>query len=543
MKRLIVLCLCLGLLLSGCGGGSESPTAASTAESQLQEYEEIMVPTEEQEPELKSFGLSYLPAYGLNPYTCAATANRALFSLMYECLFTVTDQFRAEPVLCESFRVSDDGYTYRFTLVDAKFSDGTPVTAADVEASIAAAKKSPYYQERLSHVVYYVPENDKTILVQVDTPYENLALVMDIPILKASTVEDTQPVGTGPYVSRSVKLVRNSYWWQEEFTVIGYDEILLQSCTESNDLRDNFEFGQTNLVYYDPNSPAAVGFRCDYEVWDAPTTVLHYVGFNLYSGYFANDTLRAAVTYIIDRDSIVNEVYSGFAVASELPCSPKSDLFDEQLAENYDYAPASFMEALSLSGILANEDYQNHSGIFLVCSEDQTRVAAASYICDALKEYGLNIRVSIVDRETYEEALENGDFDLYYGEVRLTANFDLSEFFDEYGDLNYGSIDSESLAELCDKALENSGSYVELCSQLMKKAPICPVVFKSYAVNVTRGVISNMYPAVDCVFHNYDNARSLADADKTYEPEPTEPMEDSTEESSEPESSSGETNE
>ena len=522
MKRILALCIALLIFLSGCGA-EEFTEPSSTSVSELWPTEEIVIPTEETEEEVKTFGLSYLPAYGLNPFTCAATANRALFSLMYEGLFTISEQFRAEPVLCESFRVSDNGYTYRFTLVDAKFTDGSPVTAEDVESSIAAAKKSPFYKARLSHVVYYVPEDSNTILVQLDTPYENLAVVMDIPIVKKGTEELDLPIGTGPYVSKNVKLVRNPHWWGSSFTVITQEEIQLQSCVESNDMRDNFEFGQTNAVYYDPNSPAAMGFRCDYEVWNVPTTVFHYIGFNLYSGYFANDALRAAVTHIIDRESIVNQVYRGYALASELPCSPSSDLFDDQLAETYDYSPAEFMEALSLSGVLTSEDYQNHAGIFLVCSDDQTRVSAANYICDVLKSYGLNLRVSIVDRDTYEEALDDGDFDLYFGEVRLTNNFDLSEFFDEYGDLCYGSIDSESLLKLCDKALGNSGSYVELCSQVMKRAPICPVAFKSYAVNVTRGMITNMYPAVDCVFHNYDGVRSLADADRTYEPEPTEP--------------------
>ena len=140
MKRMLSWILVLTLLLSGCAGATR-PTPASTTESELQEYEEIVVPTQEPEKEYPTFGLSYLPAYGLNPYLCTATANRAIFSLMYEGLFTINEQFRAEPVLCESFRVSDDGRTYRFPLVDAKFSDGSPVTAADVEASIAAAKK------------------------------------------------------------------------------------------------------------------------------------------------------------------------------------------------------------------------------------------------------------------------------------------------------------------------------------------------------------------------------------------------------------------
>ena len=38
---------------------------------------------------------------------------------------------KLEPGLAESWTVSDDGLTYTFTMRDAKFSDGSPITAAD----------------------------------------------------------------------------------------------------------------------------------------------------------------------------------------------------------------------------------------------------------------------------------------------------------------------------------------------------------------------------------------------------------------------------
>ena len=97
--------------------------------------------------------------------------------------------------------------------------------------------------------------------------------------------------------------------------------------------------------------------------------------------------------------------------------------------------------------------------------------------------------------------------------------------------MEYGEIANANLATLCEEALENSGSYVELCARLMEQAPICPVIFKSYAANVTRGVITNMVPAVDFVFHETENARTLADADKTYEPEMPDPTQETVEES------------
>ena len=428
----------------------------------------------------------------------------------------MTEDFQAEPVLCESFKGSETGTKYTYMLMDGLcFSDGTPVTMADVEASLKAARSSALYKHRLANISYYVVEGDRALVIQLKTPYENFSLMMDFPILKADTIESGSPLGTGSYMLSGNTLVRNPHWWGETPPVIDEEKIDLYPCNQTGELRDNFEFGGTDLVYFDPNSAAAVGFRCDYEVWEAPTTVMHYIGFNIYSGYFANDSLRQAVTYIVNRDAIRNEVYKGFAQASVLPCSPKSGLYDEQLAEKYDYAPASFIAALQSSGVTGSEEYANHVGYFIVCSEDPARVDAAQYICEELQKYGLNIRLNILDRASYKSALKGGNFDLYYGEVRLTANFDLTEFFREGGNLEYGRIASSSMVDMCKKALANSGSYVEMCAEFMKLARVCPVAFKSNAVYVTRGMITEMIPAVDCVFHGRQQ-RTLSDVDRTY---------------------------
>ena len=68
-----------------------------------------------------------------------------------------------------------------------------------------------------------------------------------------------------------------------------------------------------------------MGYRCDFEVWEVPTTILHYLGFNVRGGLFASDTLRTAVTCMIDRDTLSNACYGGFAIPATLPCSPDSD--------------------------------------------------------------------------------------------------------------------------------------------------------------------------------------------------------------------------
>ena len=99
----------------------------------------------------------------------------------------------------------------------------------------------------------------------------------------------------------------------------------------------------------------------------------------------------------------------------------------------------------------------------------------------------------------------------------MTANFDLSQFFLEYGSLQIGSSKNENLASMCGSAFANSGNYYDLCRQVMGYGAICPISFKNYAAYVMRGKLTSLEPAVDAVFHLENTGRTLSDVDKTYE--------------------------
>ena len=114
--------------------------------------------------------------------------------------------FRAEPVLCESFTASEDGKTYRYTLVSGvSFSDGTPLTAQDAAASLRAAQQSALYSGRLAHMLSVTADDDRTLTVTLDTAYENFSLMLDVPIVSAATVQSSTPLGTSLTVTNSWK--------------------------------------------------------------------------------------------------------------------------------------------------------------------------------------------------------------------------------------------------------------------------------------------------------------------------------------------------
>lgn len=514
MKKILLLLLALTLLTS-CTLSQEIEETIALA-PELDDAIEETTQAEDEVQKLSNFTLPVMTGTETNPLTCEATVNRALISLLYESLFVVNDKFEAEPVLCESFTVSADLTSYTFKLLpDVKFSDGSPMTNEDVVASISAARSSKYYRGRLARVSYCVAQQDGTVLVQLDSAYENFALMLDVPILKASEVEELQPKGTGPYYLSGNQLLPSKYWWGET-PVLDAQRITLKTCQSSDELRDEFQFGDLDMVYCDPNASGSTGYRCDYEIWEMPSTVMQYLSFNTTSGYFAYGELRRAATYAIDRETIVMDCYNSLAQAASLPCSPSSQLYDESLAAQYAYAPEKFAEAADGLGVRTSSLFVGYQGTLLVCNEEPARVKTAELIAQALQDAGLNIVVNAVPMDSFMTALGEKNYDLYLGEVRLTSDFCLRQFFTDSGYLQYGGIASDTLVSMCLAAHENSGNYYDLCQKVMDTGALCPISFKSYAVYVKRGKLTDLAPSVDCVFHSEANARSLYEADRTY---------------------------
>ena len=463
----------------------------------------------------KGFGLAYVPVYGFNPYSCVCITNRPVFSLVYEPLFVLGNNFQPEPVLCERFAVSENGKTYLIKLCeDVCFSDGTPLTAQDAIASLEAARDSDYYGSRFSKVEAFTARDTHTLEITLYYAYENLPLLLDVPIVKYGTENAERPLGTGPYAFSEEQgklfLRRNRSWWQDNRAPVEYDVILLTPCKDPAAVRDSFEFGETSLVCADLNAPNAVGYRCDYELWDNPTTTMQYLGFNLTNSVFYQRELRAAITHIIDREALIASVYKGFGEAAYLPCAPASPLYDPELAQSYTFDKEAFEKALRGAEII-----NGYIGNLIVCSADPTRVELAHRVADALTDAGLKMEVKPLDVETYRYRLNTGQFDLFIGEVRLSGTFDLTEFFKAYGNLCVGGIRSPGMEQLCYDTLENSGNCYDLYRGVMENGYFCPLLFQSNAVIANRGVIGALQPAVDCVFH-LAGGRSLAEASVSF---------------------------
>lgn len=509
MKRFLAMLLCTGMLLCLFSGCAQENAPHTPTGDGLTWDDDASHPTEEVDADLQELTLVYYPERSLNPLISTDFTNRALFSLLYQGLFAVDRNYNVTPILCKSYSRSEDMRTYTFYLNDATFSDGARLTVDDVVATFNAASESGFYRGRFLHVVDISASWDGGVTIRLNTASENLPLLLDVPILQASQLEAEHPAGTGPYLmedsTSGPRLRRRSDWWCQADLAVTARSIPLTVAQSPAQIRDAFEFFDVGLVCADPGSDSYADYRCDYELWDSESGIFLFLACNLRSEVFSDPELRAALTYAIDRDTLSESYYRGYARSASLPASPQSPYYNENLAAQYAYDPIKFAQAVSANG------FQNSEVSLLVNMDDSLRLRAARAIAKMLNECGLSVTVVEASGTDYTYRLNAWDYDLYLGQTKLSPNMDLTPFFNGYGSMNHGGISDPTIYALCLDALANIGNYYNLHQTIMNDGRLCPILFRSYAVYATRGLLTGLTPSRDNVFY-YSLGRSMEDA-------------------------------
>jgi peptide/nickel transport system substrate-binding protein len=132
------------------------------------------------------------------------------------------------PGLAEKWEVSDDGRRITFTIRSGvKFSDGTPLTAADVAASFSRfiADKANVNGGSLAPVKSVEATDDTTVVFRLRSPYPSFITILAqpaFPVLPADRVKRAsfykEPISAGPYKleswggGESIVLARNDLY-------------------------------------------------------------------------------------------------------------------------------------------------------------------------------------------------------------------------------------------------------------------------------------------------------------------------------------------
>lgn len=506
--RFIALVLCAALTL-GLFAGCSSEEAYVPTGNALEDATVATEPGETTAAEEKEFTLAYYAEDGFNPYTCINFTNRQMFSLLYQGLFTVDSEYNVEPMLCKSYTVSEDMMTYTFRLETATFADGSYVQAEDVVASLEAASDNDYYEGRFRYINTIEAQSANTVTITTYYPMEDLCILLDIPIVKMEDVESLMPTGSGPYeltrVAGSMTLVKRANWWCDAELPLQAQTIRLRMATSATDIRDWFEFEDLGVAYADPGTGSYVDYRCDYEIWDCETGIMVYLACNVYGAVFSNSAVRSALPYAIDREALAESNYNGFAQVATLPASPNSPYYDKTLASQITYQPEKLTKAL------AENNLTGSTIKLLVNKSDSVRLKTAKLIAEMLTQCGLVVEIQENSTSYFKENVYSGNYDIYLGQTQLSPNMDLSEFFAPYGYMSWGGMSNSEIYSMCLEALENHGNYYTLHQMVVRDGQLTPLLFRTYAVYMDRGLLDGLEPARDSAYW-YSLGKTMEDA-------------------------------
>ena len=174
-----------------------------------------------------------------SPFIVKGTAATGIRTYVFESLMgrNWDEPFSLYGLLAESIDVSDDRQTFTFKIrPEAKFSDGKPVTAADVVFSVEILrdKGRPNFKNSYSKIAKIETPDNHTVVFHQDVGDRELPLIVGVmPILpkhawegKAFDESSLAPlIGSGPYVvgevraGESITYKKNLDYWGKDLAI------------------------------------------------------------------------------------------------------------------------------------------------------------------------------------------------------------------------------------------------------------------------------------------------------------------------------------
>ena len=194
-KRRLALLLCAAVAvgaLAGCGGGAAAQTAPEQAAAQTDTVIVAMGPTSEPEA-------GFDPAFGWG-------AGEHVHEPLIQSTLTVTNtDLTIGYDLATGYSASEDGLTWTVTIRDdAYFTDGEPLTAADVAFTYNTVKASSSVND-FTMLDYAEAADDTTVVFHMTRPFSiwpyTMAVVGIVPEhAYDSATYGANPIGSGRYM-------------------------------------------------------------------------------------------------------------------------------------------------------------------------------------------------------------------------------------------------------------------------------------------------------------------------------------------------------
>lgn len=356
--RSATVVLLAGVLAAACTstGSGHAATASGVASSRL-------TPGGTPDPNgVLRYGVDFPDEFTPNSFDPGQSLNacdKVDQGLIYDSLTQLSPTGQLEPGLAQSWDFTPGGYSLTLHLrPNVKFSDGTPVDAAAVKASLLHNKQSPL-RTSLSVIkdITVVDPLTVTINLSSPTPADLLYAFNDLDGYIADPSAPSlakQPIGSGPYTlvsasSTEIVLKKNPNYWNS--SAYQPQQIVFVQVGTGPPSIAALEAGTIDMTQFQPESLATV--KADTALGYAlqPSHEFLTLQFRLDTPPVNNQLVRQAINYAINRNEINDVVLAGTGRPTDETFAPDQPVaFNPSVANEYTYDPAKAKQLLAQAG-------------------------------------------------------------------------------------------------------------------------------------------------------------------------------------------------
>ena len=349
---------------------------------------------------------------------------------IYDQLVRLTpDAKKLEPDLAQSWDVLNGGRVIIFHLRhNARFFDGTPVTAADVKFSYdrvrAPSAVVSWTLEAIQSDAALDPYTFKVVLKQPWAPFLNditlwgASILSKKAVLKEGANYKNHPVGSGPFYvaqwlpGQYVLLKRNPYYWERDASGNQYpylDAVKLVYLPNDNTRMVKLQGAELDTAIDVPyNLISTINAMPGLHAETTPQFGAIAISLNQKVAPFRDNRIRQAMNYAIDRDAIVRAVFYGHAQPALSPLDPGIYFWTGKYGYHFDLAKAKALMATSSFP-------HGFKTALLTISGDTIGAAIAVIMQNELKALGIQMTIQPLDPTTQFAMQQKEQFQMAYG--------------------------------------------------------------------------------------------------------------------------------
>jgi peptide/nickel transport system substrate-binding protein len=357
------------------------------------------------------------------------------------------------PGLADYWTIDEDGVTYTFYLnPNAKFHDGTPVTAADVEFTFQSVLAEDSLSVRRSTVAATLKElvvvDDHTVQLIAIAP--SATFVSDaagqfgilpkhiwesVPFSEfgadggSTGADPSRVIGSGPFKfvewvpNDHVTLEKNAdYWLPDEVPYI--DRYIYRVVVDPGANIQGFIAGESDIV----DVPFQQGQTLQASNPELVITAFDTLSMNYYhvnqdpekETLFTDARVRQALQYALDRQLIADTVYLGYAIQADGTQPVLSQAYaPERTNTVYNYDPDMARSLLAEAGWadsdgdgIVEKDGQKFSFECIYSEGVATYLQQIPYMQQAWREVGIEMIASAIPFQTLLDETDNGTYQM-----------------------------------------------------------------------------------------------------------------------------------